>query len=208
VFETVRQAIMDNVLAPGEPVTEPRLAERLNVSKTPVREALLRLRQIGLIEQDEGRGLRVVQLTADGVRHTYEIREALESFTARRAAEKATDEDCKLILAAARRSLEGAQQGDDDEYEENNRLMHRLIADLSENPRITQMIEDAEAVIATLLRRDFPAGHGTAGGEAHVRIASAIAARDSEGAAREMSAHIRQVRSFSLASLPPSGSPN
>jgi DNA-binding GntR family transcriptional regulator len=203
VFETVHQAIVDRVLAPGEAVTEPGLAERLNVSKTPVREALLRLRQVGLIEADGARGLRVVRLSGEGVRQTYEIREALESFTAARAAELATPEERERILAVARVSHDAAVAGDIDGFRTSDRELHREIASVAQNPRVSQLIEDAGALIGTLLYRDIPTGQGLQGcGEAHVRIANAIAARDGGAAQREMVEHIRQVMALRIAALP------
>ncbi len=203
VFETVHQAIVDRVLAPGEAVTEPGLAERLNVSKTPVREALLRLRQVGLIETDGARGLRVVRLSGDGVRQTYEIREALESFTASRAAEVASPEERERILVAARASHDAAVAGDIDGFRASDRELHREIAAIARNPRVSQLIEDAGALIGTLLHRDIPTGQGLQGcGEAHVRIANAIAAGDGAAAQREMVEHIRQVMALRLAALP------
>jgi DNA-binding GntR family transcriptional regulator len=200
VFETLYQAIVDKVLEPGAPVTEPGLAERLKVSKTPVREALLRLRQLGLIEQDGPRGLRVVQLSAEDVRHTYEIRQALESFTAGRAALTATPEDCDAILAAANASLVAAKAADIEGFRRADRELHQKIAALADNPRVQQLISDAGALLSTLLQRDLPAGQGlTNCGEAHVRIAEAIAAGDSARAAGEMTAHIEEVRGLRLA---------
>ena len=202
VFETIRQAIVDRVLAPGEPLTEPALAERLQVSKTPVREALLRLREMGLIEQSGPRSLRVIQPSPEAVRHAYEMREALESFTAARAAEKADAATRELILSAARRSLDAAKAADIPAFRDNDREFHRLIAKLAQNPRIEALIDDAGAVISTLLIRDLPPGQGPVDcSEGHVRIANAIAAGDPEAAAREMTAHIRQVWSLALERL-------
>jgi DNA-binding GntR family transcriptional regulator len=202
VFETLYRAIVDKVLAPGEPVTEPALAERLKVSKTPVREALLRLRQLGMIEQDGPRGLRVVQLSPEDVRQTYEIRQALESFTAGRAAERATPEDAAEILARAEESLAAAEASSIDDFRRADRAMHQKIATLAQNPRVQQLIDDAGALLSTLLQRDLPAGQGlTNCGKAHVRIAEAIAAGDSAAAAAAMTAHIAEVQSLRLAAL-------
>ena len=209
VFETLYQAIVDKVLEPGAPVTEPGLAKRLEVSKTPVREALLRLRQLGLIEQDGPRGLRVVQLSAEDVRHTYEIRQALESFTAARAALTATPEDCEQILAAANASLAAAKVADIDGFRRADRELHQKIAGLADNPRVQQLISDAGALLSTLLQRDLPAGQGlTSCGQAHVRIADAIAAGDATRAASEMTAHIEEVRGLRLALIEREASSN
>lgn len=202
VFETLYQAIVDKVLVPGEPVTEPALAERLKVSKTPVREALLRLRQLGMIEQDGPRGLKVVQLSPDDVRQTYEIRSALESFAAARAAERATPEDAAEILGYAEASLAAAEVASIDDFRRADRELHQKIAALAENPRIQQLVSDAGALLSTLLQRDLPAGQGlTNCGRAHVRIAEAIGASDGAAAAAAMTAHIAEVQSLRLAAL-------
>lgn len=206
VFETIRRAIVERVLAPGEPLTEPALAERLSVSKTPVREALLRLREMGLIEQSGPRSLRVIQPSLEAVRHAYEIREALEGFTAARAAEAADARATTAISTAARMSLEAAKIGDISSFRDNDREFHRLIAGLAQNPRIATLIDDAGAVISTLMLREMAPGQGPVEcAEGHVRIATAIAAGDSEAAAREMTAHIRSVWQLALGRLSDAG---
>src|SRR2546421_11249040 len=83
VYEAIRQSIMDKTLAPGSRVTESGIAQQLGVSKTPVREALLRLRRIGVIEPEGVRGARVVSPSRAAIREAYEIREALEVFAVR-----------------------------------------------------------------------------------------------------------------------------
>ena len=206
VFEAIRQAIVDRVLAPGEPLTEPGLADRLKVSKTPVREALLRLREMGLIEQSGARGLCVIQPSAAAIRQAYELREALESFTASRAAERASNADRERIAQAAQRSLDAAKVADLPTFRESDREFHKLIADLADNPRIASLIDDAGAVISTLITRELTAGDDLVGcSEGHVAVAEAINASDSEAAARQMTAHIRQVWKLALERLTAAG---
>jgi DNA-binding GntR family transcriptional regulator len=206
VFEAIRQAILDRVLAPGEPLTEPALAERLKVSKTPVREALLRLRQIGLIEQSGARGLCVIQPSATAIRQAYELREALESFTAARAAERASNADRERIAQAAQHSLDAAHKSDIAGFRDSDREFHSHIAELADNPRIASLIDDAGAVISTLLTRELTAGDDLVGcSMGHVAIAEAITASDGAAAAREMTAHIRHVWKLALERLAPAG---
>src|SRR5580693_9279427 len=85
VFGIVRDAIVRKDLPPGSRISEARLAAQLNVSKTPVREALLRLEGIGLIVPDGNRGARVVKPSADNIQHAFEVRTALEGFAARQS---------------------------------------------------------------------------------------------------------------------------
>ena len=116
VFESIQSAIKDKSLPPGRRVTEADLAAQLNVSKTPVREAFIKLRQIGLLEPDGRRAWRVIQLSRPTIDDACEVREALEVSAARAAAERATAEQREAISEAAERSLEAAGAGDKDVF--------------------------------------------------------------------------------------------
>jgi GntR family transcriptional regulator, rspAB operon transcriptional repressor len=74
VYEAIRDAIVDKTLPPGQLVTEVGLARELAVSRTPVRDALLRLREQRLILGDSQQGLRVVYATREAIAHAYETR--------------------------------------------------------------------------------------------------------------------------------------
>src|SRR5437588_4218573 len=112
VYEAIRQSIMDKTLAPGARLTESGIAEQLGVSKTPVREALLRLRRIGVIEPDGVRGGRVVRPSLSAIREAYEVREALEVFAVRRVAARVSGRDLERICDTADRALAHAERGD------------------------------------------------------------------------------------------------
>ena len=206
VYEAVRQSIMDKTLAPGTRVTETGLAKQLGVSKTPVREALLRLRRIGVIEPDGVRGGHVVRPSHSAIREAYEVREALEVFAVRSVAERVSGGDLERICDAAARSLKRAQAGDQAGFRQWDFAFHRAIAEAAANSRLTELIEDIFTLIGTLRQRDFPDSRWSVDcAEAHVRIADAIARRDTaaaESAARE---HIRQVEGYVLADPRPAG---
>ena len=71
VYDAIRRLVMDKTLPPGSRVSENALAERLGVSKTPVREAMLRLRQIGVIQSDGVRGGRVARPSRTAIRRRF-----------------------------------------------------------------------------------------------------------------------------------------
>jgi GntR family transcriptional regulator, rspAB operon transcriptional repressor len=200
VYDAIRQSIMDKTLPPGARVTEGGLAEQLGVSKTPVREALLRLRRIGVIEPDGVRGGRVVRPSLSAIREAYEVREALEVFAVRMVAERVSGTDLERISDAAGRSLEHASAGDQAGFREWDFAFHRLIAEAAANPQLAALIEDVYTLLGTLRQRDFPdAGWSVDCGRAHIRIADAIARRDVTGAEAAAREHIRQVESYVLA---------
>jgi GntR family transcriptional regulator, rspAB operon transcriptional repressor len=201
VYTTILDVIMNRVLPPGARVTESSLAKQLQVSKTPVREAFLRLREIGLLEPYGARGSRVVGPSIDTLRHAFEMREALESFTAEMASSRTEPDAVEKIAEAARLTLAYAQAGELDKFQAQDRAFHQRIAAAAGNPRVGKAIDDAGVLVRTLRQRDVPDTHDlVACGESHVRIAEAIQARDGERASREMRSHIQQVEEYVFAS--------
>ena len=85
-YQAIKQAILDGLLEPGQPLIEERLAEMLQISRTPVREALAILEHEGLIAPVYRRGLFVCKLTREQVVELFTANEAVEPFLARRAA--------------------------------------------------------------------------------------------------------------------------
>jgi DNA-binding GntR family transcriptional regulator len=202
VYDAIRDAIINRALAPGSRVTEAGLAAQLGVSKTPVREALLKLRQVGLIEPAGRRGGRIALPSRTSIRHAYETREALESYAARLAAERAGDSDLEQISVTARTCLACAQDGDLSGFRAWDGQFHQAVAAATANPQLIELIENALALVVTLRRRDVPhAEASVACAKAHVEIARAIEAGDAETAARTMQAHVRQVEGYVLASV-------
>lgn len=101
VYETVRRAILDGALKPGERIVEERVARTLSVSRTPVREALLRLERENLVARS-GRGMAVRSFSAAEVRDIYDLRAHVESYGARLAAERITQYELREL-----RSVQG-----------------------------------------------------------------------------------------------------
>ena len=91
VYETLEDAILDGKYAAGEYLTEIKLSEELGVSRTPIREALHRLAQEGLIEETT-RGVLVVGISEDDIAVIYEIRARIEGYAARLFTERVTDD--------------------------------------------------------------------------------------------------------------------
>lgn len=202
VYETIRDAIINRVIAPGARLTEAALAEQLNVSKTPVREALLKLRQIGLVEPSGRRGGRVTLPSRGLIQNAYETRRALESSAAEIVAQRGSDADIELIGASAARCLAAAEAGDLAGFRRWDLRFHEQIAEATGNPRLSQLVNDSFAVVMALRRRDVPQAEGSvACAQAHVRIAKAIARRDPDGALKAMREHVHQVERYVLASL-------
>ncbi len=95
VYEKIKEGIIDGTLIPGSPINENEYAQGLNVSKTPVREALRQLEREGLVENIPGRGSTVTHITFQDIREIFEIREIIECGAARRAASFSNAEEVR-----------------------------------------------------------------------------------------------------------------
>lgn len=96
VYATIRRAIVDGSLTPGERVVEERVAKQLKVSRTPVREALLRLERENLVARS-GRGMAVRSFSASEVGDIYDLRAHVESYGARLAASRITEQETREL---------------------------------------------------------------------------------------------------------------
>ncbi|MDQ1734395.1 MAG: hypothetical protein QOH56_646 [Pseudonocardiales bacterium] len=102
VAENIRQAIFDGSLELGERLNEVDIADRLQVSRGPVREALVQLKQEGIVTMEWHRGAFIVQLSADDFRELAGLRTVLEVFAIRQAAAAATQADLNNLAAAVK----------------------------------------------------------------------------------------------------------
>jgi GntR family transcriptional regulator, rspAB operon transcriptional repressor len=207
VYETIRDAIVHRTIPPGARVTETGLAKQLDVSKTPVREALLKLREIGLIEPHGARGGRVVLPSPIAIRNAYETRLALETFAAQTAARRGSADDKARIEAIARTCLEHAEAGDLDGFKAHDADFHAAVVGSTDNPRLVSMVADTVALVTALRRRDVPRAQiSIECARAHVGIAAAITAGDDAAAASRMAEHLRHVEACVLANMLDEGS--
>lgn len=198
-YAAIREAITNKTFPPGRRLTEAGLAKQLEMSKTPVREALLRLRQVGLVEPTGGRGGRVVSPSAKRLADAFEVRGAIEPLTARGAAQRASAGARRVIESAALGSMEAAAAGDIELFRRHDGTFHRRIAAASGNPQLERMLDDTLVLIAALVERDMPKLATTIdGGRQHVAIADAISERRADDAALQMRAHIEMVSAHML----------
>ncbi len=111
-FEALHQAIITGELGPGERLPIEELAETLDMSPMPIREALRRLDTAGLVEHVPHRGARVAELSVDDLREIYEVRLALEPMAMRHAAERFDEDDAEIAREALARHVRAYRRGD------------------------------------------------------------------------------------------------
>lgn len=199
VFARLRDAIIDKSLPPGSRIAEWAIAEQLGVSRTPVRETLWRLRQMGLIEAVGRKGYQVAYPSRAAIEQAYEVHEALQVLAAGVAVQRATDEELAAIGEAARASLEGAENGDVEEFLRRDDEFHERITRAAQNSRLKLVIDDTAALVLTLRARDFLYQKASVEcGRAHVAIGDAMVRRDRPDSEAQMRVHIQQVRDYVL----------
>lgn len=137
VFECLRTSIVSGDLAPGQRIVEADLAKQLEVSKSPVREAILQLKQDGLvIDAPKGRGVVVAPLKANDVREIYAIREALEALAVRTIAANPTPERLAPLQAILTRMSEALATGNHQQQFELDVEFHGALCTAAGNRRL------------------------------------------------------------------------
>jgi DNA-binding GntR family transcriptional regulator len=202
VHDAIRDAIVSKSLPPGMRLSEAALADQLGVSKTPVREALVRLVAIGLVENEGVRGCRVVTPSRDRIRHAYEVRGGHEFTAARLAAGNASAREATELHRVAEQSVERADAGDGPGFRAFDALFHRGVAAAADNPLLRQLVENSFSLTWALRSRDVPVtGDSIECAHQHVSISLAIAGGEAERASTEMLAHIDKVMNIVLSAL-------
>jgi DNA-binding GntR family transcriptional regulator len=206
-LDALRAAIVDGRLQAGERYSVARLAERLEVSRTPVREALLVLERQGVVRFERNRGVRVLETTAHDLEEVFALRLLLEVPATRRA--------CGLLeaaeLAALDRELAAmerlAAEGDEGAFMAHDKRFHEIILRASGNRRLATIVSQLRDLVrfrgaSTVGRsRDLQAILAE-----HVVIRDALEARDAPAAAGAMRAHLLNTGRLLLAQeLAPGG---
>ena len=140
-YRAIRQRVLDNVYPPGHRALELELAGQLGISRTPLREALLRLRNEGLVEIVPRHGVRVMPVSATDMKEIYEILTALESMAAELAAKRRpTQTEVEPLERASRDMARALKANDLDAWAEADERFHRTLIELSGNRLLMQAV--------------------------------------------------------------------
>lgn len=149
VYNSIREMIVQGVFKPGDSIFEARIARELNISRSPVREAVRALEKEGLLVSDEKSRLTVYKPTMKDIEDIYECRMALESLAARLTTRLATDQQIKEIEETVQKSAEylkiEGEQNRQTLIEENGRF-HDLISNYSQNRRLKKQLTDLKSL--------------------------------------------------------------
>jgi DNA-binding GntR family transcriptional regulator len=194
----VRELILRGEVASGARLGEVELAERLGVSRTPVREALTRLAAEGLVEIVPNRGARVASWTVAELEDVFDLRSALEPRLTALAVPRARPEDVDALDALARAMLAVGAPGPDQDLDALvplNREFHDRLVDLAAHPALAAAL--SAAVRAPIVLRNFHVYDEPSLRRSlahHVEIVAAARAGDPTWAQAVMTAHIHNAR--------------
>jgi len=194
----IRNAIVSGTIAPGEIIGVRDLARRVKVSPTPIREALIQLSAVGLVEFHPGQ-VRIAAATAPAIRDAFELREALEGMAARLAAVRRTDEEAEKIAYYAAEGDKAANAGNQDGFRRHDFLFHLAIAKAARSGQVERYLSNALDLAFTLRNvrssgREFVA----ASSPMHLTIADAIRRRAPDEAEAASRKHVRLVCAASI----------
>ncbi|CAG9259746.1 GntR family transcriptional regulator [Paraburkholderia unamae] len=190
VYRQLRSAILEGGLPAGTRLREIELAQQMEVSRTPVREALRRLESEGMVTADRARGLIVTELTGEMVRELYAMREMLEGTAAAWAARNATAVELAALRTIA--DQDAALVGDPLRLARNNHLFHQTLYRAAHNRYLLKSLSSLQASIALLGSTGLAAGQRAhfAVSE-HQALLAAIERHDARSAEDIARSHIR-----------------
>ena len=183
VYRRLRDAIVDGTFEPGEVLKDGELATWLGVSRTPVREALLRLAEGGLVVATPGRSTRVSTLDLRTVREARDVVAAMHELAVREAVPELDGDDIEAMREANARFRAALEAADVDAALRADDDLHRVPVSVSGNRSLAAVLDQFTPVVRRAERLQFASLGGRDSAERHDELIRLCAAGDAEGAA-------------------------
>lgn len=198
-YRAISLAISNLEFKPGEILTQDRLARWLAISRTPVREALRRLEQEGIIQNTPGRGLVVTELTIRDVEDMLEMLRLMDSHAAELAAARRTEEQAERLAQISRELLLAAERHDVEAWSISDKPYHEILLAASGNLLLRQMIQDVRRRLHRItINSGTRPDRLLACTHEHIAVADAIVRGDAGEAGRLMRQHIDKMSDSAL----------
>jgi DNA-binding GntR family transcriptional regulator len=183
VYLRLRAAIVDGTLAPGEQLRDGDLARRLGVSRTPVREALLRLHEAGLVSATPGRSTQVASLDTRATRNAQAVVSAMHELAVRAAVAQLSARDLDGMRAANRAFARALKAGDAEAALAADDVLHGIPVQAAGNEAVRAVLEQFTPVLRRVERLRFGSLDARGSVRLHERLITCCAARDADAAA-------------------------
>jgi len=188
----LRQLLVEGRIAPGAKLNERELCEALDVSRTPLREAIKMLAAEGLVELVPNRGAVAVKLSEDDVRHTFEVMGGLEALSGELAAQRITDEELAEIRAMHFEMLAAYTRRDLSNYYRLNAQIHQAINAAAKNPVLAATYDRVNARLQALRFRSNQDGEKWKSAmKEHEQMVDALSRRDPAAMRAVLAAHLK-----------------
>ena len=202
VAQRLRQLLVEGRIAPGAKLNERELSERLNVSRTPLREAIKMLAAEGLVELLPNRGAVAVSLTEEDILHTFEVMAGLEAQAGELAAERITEQELAEIQAMHFEMMAAYTRRDLSAYYALNSRIHAAISAAARNPVLTLVYQQVNARLQALRFRSNQDGEKWRNAmKDHEKMIEALAAHDGAAMREVLLSHLRNKREVVLDQL-------
>ncbi len=150
VVNCIIESIRNGKYAKGEVLIERALAEKLNVSRTPIREAFRCLEEIGLVKSEPHKGVRIASYSRRKIADLYDVRENLEGLAARSAASKRSPEDLAAMRAVLELADRFTEANDVETLAQTNNDFHQQLAEMSHNDYLINLLSQMRENISLL----------------------------------------------------------
>lgn len=180
VYNTLKKSIVSMELHPEERINDRELAERFGISRTPVREALKRLEDEGLVESIPGSVTRVAPLCIDGAKHAFTVVAALHALAARLAGPNLKERDLDELEFSNKKLQQAIEKNDVIMAIEADDAFHNVFLDVAGNPEIIFALERSIAKISRLEISQFTTEKGLKSIEQHKQIIAACKTNEIE----------------------------
>ena len=198
-YAEIRRRILSGELSADAPLSEYQLAAELEISRTPVREAVKRLEREGLVHSIPNRGTVVAKLTVRDISEIYQVREQLEGFAARLAAEIMSEESIQKLEEEIDTLNTLASEGQLNEVVASDIRLHKQIIAATQNSRLIELLgtlDDQMYRVRALIPESTQWLEATLAD--HANIVNAIKAHDEHAAENAMRAHLRSAREHAI----------
>jgi GntR family transcriptional regulator, rspAB operon transcriptional repressor len=194
IYSDLRAELVSLQRRPGEPISEAEIALCYGVSRTPVREAILKLSDEGLLEIFPQSGSFVSRIPVGALPEAIIIRKSLEVTTAQMAAERATASQILNLHSILERQREADAAGERDAFHQADEMFHAVIADVAGYPGIWKLILQVKVHVDRYRRLTLPQlGRMAQVIAEHEAVLGAIEARDPAGARAAMEFHLERL---------------
>lgn len=195
IYESLQSAIVQARLGAGTPLSQNKLASQLGVSRTPVREALLRLEHDGLVQRTAGLGFVVATITPDEVNEACDLLKVLDRFVYVRAARTMTSDELDELHGLAKSMVGSAERGDTDAWREADLRYHEMVMNAASNRYVADYLERTRGRVQRFwLQKPHFDGRLTSCSQDHVSLTQAMVDHDEQALTAAVDAHIERLR--------------